>query len=147
MEGDFSAGVWGRGNGFRTIQAYYIYCAPYFCYYYISCTSDHQPLDPGSWGALLKGVKEEGWEKGKELGSEEVWAWSLAPTWSCRELWTESENRVHLTLRPGEFCCTDQSFTGCWLCLVMGWVGKGFMWPAPLVKVAPCGLRAVLQRK
>ena len=63
MEGDFSTGDWGRGNGFRMIQAYYIYCALYFCYYYISCTSDHQPLDLGSWGAPLKGVKVEGWEK------------------------------------------------------------------------------------
>ena len=29
------------------IQAHYRYCALYFCYYYISSTSDHQALDPG----------------------------------------------------------------------------------------------------
>ena len=40
---------WGGGDGFRLIQAYYMYCALYF-YYYISCTSDHQALDPEGWG-------------------------------------------------------------------------------------------------
>ena len=34
-------------------QAHYIYCALYFCYYYISSTSDHQALDPEGWGLLL----------------------------------------------------------------------------------------------
>ena len=39
---------WTRGwrDGFRVIQAHYIYCALYFYYYYISSTSDHQGLDP-----------------------------------------------------------------------------------------------------
>ena len=32
------------------IRAHYIYYALYFYYYYISCTSDHQTLDPGDWG-------------------------------------------------------------------------------------------------
>ena len=35
---------WG-GDGFRMIQAHYIYCALYFSYYYISSTSDHQALN------------------------------------------------------------------------------------------------------
>ena len=30
-----------------------IYCTLYFYYYYISSTSDHQALDPESWGPLL----------------------------------------------------------------------------------------------
>ena len=34
-------------------QAHYIYCAIYFYYDYISCTSDHQTLDPRGWGPLL----------------------------------------------------------------------------------------------
>ena len=39
-------------DGFRTNQVRYIYCA--LCFYYdISSTSDHQALDPGSWGPLL----------------------------------------------------------------------------------------------
>ena len=43
----------GRGNGFRMIQAHYVYCALYFYYYCISSTSDHQALDPGEgWGCL-----------------------------------------------------------------------------------------------
>ena len=42
---------WG-GDGFRMIQAHYIYYALYFYYYYISSTSDHQALDPGGWGPL-----------------------------------------------------------------------------------------------
>ena len=37
--------VWG--DGFGMIQAYSIYCALYFSYYYILFTSDHQVLDPG----------------------------------------------------------------------------------------------------
>ena len=45
---------WGGGGyGFRMIQVYYIYCAHYFCYYYISSTSDHQVLDPRGRGPLL----------------------------------------------------------------------------------------------
>ena len=38
-----------KGNGLGMIQVCYIYCALYFCYYYISSTSDHQALDPGGW--------------------------------------------------------------------------------------------------
>ena len=62
----FPRGTGARGNGFRTIQAYCIYCALYFCYY-ISCTSDDQPLDPGSWGALLKGER-------RRVGEGRSWA-------------------------------------------------------------------------
>ena len=43
----------GEGVGFGMIQVYYIYCVPYFYYYYISSTSDHQALDPSSWGFLV----------------------------------------------------------------------------------------------
>ena len=35
-------------DGFRIIQAHYIYCAIYFYYYYISSTSDHKALVPQS---------------------------------------------------------------------------------------------------
>ena len=43
----------GRGgDGFRMIQAHYVYCALYFYYYYISSISDDQALDPGGWGPL-----------------------------------------------------------------------------------------------
>ena len=35
------------GSGFGMIQAQYIYCALYFCNYYISSSSDHQALGPG----------------------------------------------------------------------------------------------------
>ena len=31
------------------IQVYYMYCALYFYYYYISCTTGHQTLDLGGW--------------------------------------------------------------------------------------------------
>ena len=41
-----------EGNCLGIIQAHYIYCALYFCYYYISSTSDHQALDPRGWGPL-----------------------------------------------------------------------------------------------
>ena len=41
---------WG---GLGVILAYYVYCTPYFHYYYISSTSDHQTLDPGGWSLLL----------------------------------------------------------------------------------------------
>ena len=41
---------WGS---FWMIQTYYIYCGLYFCYYYISSTSDHQALDPGDWEPLV----------------------------------------------------------------------------------------------
>ena len=50
----FFHGRGGKGGGFGMIQVPYIYCALYFCYYYISSTSDHQALDPGGWGPLIK---------------------------------------------------------------------------------------------
>ena len=40
------------GDGFRMFQERYIYCALYFYYDYISCTSDHQALDPRGWGPM-----------------------------------------------------------------------------------------------
>ena len=40
----------GRGGGFRRIQAHYVHCALYFCYYCTSSTSEHQALDPRGWG-------------------------------------------------------------------------------------------------
>ena len=43
----FFRGLWGDGLGM--IQVRYVYCALYFYYYYISCTSDHWALDPGGW--------------------------------------------------------------------------------------------------
>ena len=53
MEGGFPTDWGGVGwDGFRMIRALYMYRALYFCYYYISSTSDHQALDPGGWGAL-----------------------------------------------------------------------------------------------
>ena len=36
------------------IQACYIYCALYLCYYYISSTSDCQALDPGGGRPLTR---------------------------------------------------------------------------------------------
>ena len=42
-----------REGWLRMIQAHDIYCSPYFYYYYISSTSDHQALDLGDWGPLL----------------------------------------------------------------------------------------------
>ena len=50
---------WGEGVG--VIQMPYIYCAFDFNYYYISFTSDHQALDPRSWGPLLYGISDLGW--------------------------------------------------------------------------------------
>ena len=53
---------WGRcGDGFRMIQAHYVYCALYFHYYYISSTSDHLALDPGGWEPLLKRTRPWIW--------------------------------------------------------------------------------------
>ena len=46
MEDNFSTHQ--EGDGFRMIQAKYIYCALYFCYY-IGSTSDRQALDLGVW--------------------------------------------------------------------------------------------------
>ena len=52
VEDSFSM-AWDRGNDFGMSQAHYIYCAPYFYFYYISSTLDHQTLDPGGWGPLF----------------------------------------------------------------------------------------------
>ena len=50
--GDNFSMAWG-GDGLVMIQVHYIDCALYFYRYYISCTSDHQALDPGGWGPLF----------------------------------------------------------------------------------------------
>ena len=42
------------GGGFGMIQGHNIYGALYFCYYYISSTSDHQAVDPGGCGPVLQ---------------------------------------------------------------------------------------------
>ena len=61
MEDNFSTEEgWEGRDGFKMIQAHYIYCALYFYYYYMSSISDHQALDPGSWGPLEIGVEEQG---------------------------------------------------------------------------------------
>ena len=49
MENSFSTDA-ESGDGLGMIQVRYIYCALYLYYYYISCSSDHQALDPGGWG-------------------------------------------------------------------------------------------------
>ena len=53
MEDNFSMDE--VGAGFGMIQGHNIYGALYFCYYYISSTSDHQAIGPGGWGPLLLG--------------------------------------------------------------------------------------------
>ena len=52
MEDNFSTdhGKQGVGYGLRMIPTYYIYCALYFYYNYISSTSEHQALDLGGRG-------------------------------------------------------------------------------------------------
>lgn len=42
----------GVERGFGVAQAYYLYCALYFCHCSICSTSDRQTLDPGDWGPL-----------------------------------------------------------------------------------------------
>ena len=52
VEDSFIHGPWGS-DGFRMIQAQYIFCALCFYYYYISSTSDQQALDLRGWGPLF----------------------------------------------------------------------------------------------
>ena len=49
----FFHGPGGGKDGFRIIQVHYIYCALYFCFYYIRPTSDNQALDRGLWTPAL----------------------------------------------------------------------------------------------
>ena len=51
VEDNFST-IGGEGNGFRMIQVCHIYGELYFCYYYISSTSDHRAFHPRGWGPL-----------------------------------------------------------------------------------------------
>ena len=80
MEDNFSTdhGKQGVGYGLRMIPTYYIYCALYFYYNYISCTSDQQALDPRGWGPMAEGIPlitlftEEGGGKKRKKKSEKV---------------------------------------------------------------------------
>ena len=48
---------WTRAVGwFRDDSSTLHYCALYFYYYYINSNSDHQALDPGSWGPLIRAL-------------------------------------------------------------------------------------------
>ena len=88
----------GRGNGFRMIQAHYVYCALYFYYYYISSTSDHQALDPGGLGGYV----------GDPCQGEERWL-------ACREQEAGSRGRPCLTLcarqltKPSAHCLMSRN--------------------------------------
>ena len=37
----------------KSLQKNSIYCALYFCCYYVTSISDRQALDPGGWGPLI----------------------------------------------------------------------------------------------
>lgn len=50
MEGNLVGGV-GTGMVLRWFKC--IYCVLYFCYYYLSSTSDHQALALRGWGPLI----------------------------------------------------------------------------------------------
>ena len=51
MENNFSMDQ-DAEDGLGRIQVHFIYCALYFCYHYISSTSDHQALGSRGWGPL-----------------------------------------------------------------------------------------------
>ena len=57
MEDDFSVNQ-RQEDGFRMIQARYIYCELYLHYYYITSTSDHQAVNPRGWSRSL-GIKPQ----------------------------------------------------------------------------------------
>ena len=64
------------GDGFGIIQAHYMYCALYFCYYYISSTSDHQAVDPRGWGPLTYRILGKCSSGLPWVGGEEAHTWS-----------------------------------------------------------------------
>ena len=70
-------------DGLGMIQAHYMDCILYFCYY-TSFTSDHQALDPGAWGTPASGYsKQMGQEVDtlcEEIGLCPVAAWLLRST-------------------------------------------------------------------
>ena len=68
MEDNSSTGL-GKGDGFRMIQVHCIYYALYFYYYYIGSTSDHEALDPRSWGPLLQRALPE---KAGQAGGDHI---------------------------------------------------------------------------
>ena len=52
MEDNFSMDQW-QEDGFRMIQAHYVYCELYFHYDYITSTSDHQAFSARGWVPLV----------------------------------------------------------------------------------------------
>ena len=49
------------GDGFRMVQAHYIYCELRLYYYYVSSTSDQDALDPRGWGPMPWGAAVALW--------------------------------------------------------------------------------------
>ena len=56
VEDSFSTDCGQPGDGLGMIQVFYIYCALYFHYYYISSTSDHQAYNPRGCRCMLSHV-------------------------------------------------------------------------------------------
>ena len=54
-------------DGLGMIQAYYVYCALYFYYYYIGSTSHLQTLDLGGWGPYCRKIGERAFLKDSEV--------------------------------------------------------------------------------
>ena len=117
----FSTDQVGMG-GVGMIQVHYIYCALYFCYYYISSTSDHQASDPRGWGPLPKGylihpsqcltcgclaVHSIPWHQGlPSLGAPSLWL-TLSPGCLSSLLFDSRTNYLY---------CSFPVFV-CWGCL------------------------------
>ena len=80
------------------IQVCYIYCAHYFYYYCISSTSDHQALDPGSWGPHSKE------RNGNAMKNQLIWM-----RWTRKK--SHSLVRSHIPHHPGE---TERGFHAGW---------------------------------
>ena len=100
MEDNFST---DRGeDGFRMIQVLYAYWALYFYYYRISCTSDHQALDPETedpW-EIFSGIstprgEDLKWPDSFYQGDFPVQMW-LLPLLSPETLDTHSSSSIRL---------------------------------------------------
>ena len=93
-----------EGDGFRMIQARYIYCVLYFWYYYISSTLD-QALDPGGWGPLDYRTKAQMTYAEIDIEANEWFLWTSVALFIC--IWIFENNIWHIHTKP---LCLEFSF-------------------------------------
>ena len=96
------------GDGFGMIQAHYIYCALYFCYYCISSASDYRALDLRGRGPLCEGSSVGRQHEQKLGGGDVAWSTEAMGLVPCLALEGIHHMKGSLAAHPLPSCCRSR---------------------------------------